>query len=382
MDRRGRVLRGAAAALPGLALLAGPRVADAALNRVARSPAPPVSAAAARLHRQLEVADLHCDLLLWPRDPLRRSRRGHADVPRLEAGNVALQVLAAVTQMPARGRLDAVTPLVALQRWPARTWASPYERALHQARRLRDAVARSSGRLTLVTSAAELRALLAARRAGRRAIGAMLALEGLHALEGNPDNLEPLHAAGFRMMGLAHFADNAFAGSAHGTGRGGLTALGRSAVRRMEELGILVDLAHASPATVDDTLALATRPLVASHTGVRATCPGPRNLDDDHLRGIAATGGVVGIGFWPGAVGGASVDAIVRSIRHAVDVAGIDHVALGSDFDGAVTAPFDAGGLACLTEALLGAGFTAEDVGKVMGANALRVLAGSLAPAG
>lgn len=379
MDRRGRIVGGAAVALPGLALLAAPRVVDAALNRVAQASSPPISDAAARLHRRLEIADLHCDLLLWPRDPLRRSRRGHADLPRLQDGNVAVQVLAAVTRMPAR-RADLVTPLVALQRWPAGTWVSPRERALHQARRLRRAAARSAGRLVVVTTAGELGAVLAARRAGRKVTGAVLALEGLHALEGELASLDLLHAAGFRMMGLAHFEDNAFAGSTHGATRGGLTELGRRAVRRMEELGIACDLAHASPAAIDDALALATRPLVVSHTGVQATCPGPRNLDDGRLARIAATGGVVGIGFWRGAVGEVSVAAIVRALRHAVEVAGIDHVALGSDFDGAVATPFHAGGLPRLTEALLDAGFVEDELRKIMGGNALRVLRGTTCP--
>lgn len=365
------------------AAVAGPRVFDAGLNRLTDPSGPPVSEAAARLHRGLAIADLHCDLLLWSRDPLARSRRGHADLPRFRDGNVALQVLAAVTHMPARGRprLDLVTPLVVLQGWPPATWASPRERALHQARRLHRAAARSGGRLAVVRSAGELEHLLAARRAGADVTGAVLALEGLHALEGELDSIDLLYAAGFRLMGLAHFSDNELAGSAHGTSGSGLTPLGRLAVHRMEQLGILVDLAHASPRAIDDTLALATRPLVVSHTGIQTICPGPRNLGDDRLRRAAEAGGVIGIGFWPGAVGEASVRAIARAIAHAAEIAGIDHVGLGSDFDGAVAVPFDAAGLPQLTQALLEAGLGAEDVRKVMGANALRVLSAAL-PAG
>ena len=100
-----------------------------------------------------------------------------------------------------------------------------------------------------------------------------------------------------------------------------------------------------------------------------------RNLSDEHLRGIAATGGLVGIGFWPTASGGDDAEAIARSIKHATNVAGMDHVALGSDFDGAVQTPFDASGMVQVTDALLLAGFKDDEVAKVMGGNALRVLA-------
>ena len=105
------------------------------------------------------------------------------------------------------------------------------------------------------------------------------------------------------MVGLAHFFDNAVAGSAHGVEKGGLTALGRELVAELEARSMIVDLAHSSARTIDDVLSIATRPVVASHTGVRGVADNARNLPDDQLRGIAATGGMVGIGFWPTACG-------------------------------------------------------------------------------
>src|SRR5439155_6407805 len=101
--------------------------------------------------------------------------------------------------------------------------------------------------------------------------------------------------AGFRMMSPAHFFDNEFGGSAHGVSKGGLTGRGREMIARMEARSMLVDVSHASIETIDDVLSLASRPVVASHTGVSGTCDSVRNLSDDHLRGIAATGGVIGI---------------------------------------------------------------------------------------
>ena len=136
---------------------------------------------------------------------------------------------------------------------------------------------------------------------------------------------------------------------------------------------MIVDVAHASAATIDDVLAMATRPVVVSHTGVRGTADNARNLTDDQLRGIAATGGVVGIGFWETASGGIDVgrDRARRRLRGRHR--GLDHVALGSDFDGAVRMPIDATGMAQMTDALLALGWD-ETVAKVMGRNAMRVL--------
>jgi microsomal dipeptidase-like Zn-dependent dipeptidase len=148
----------------------------------------------------------------------------------------------------------------------------------------------------------------------------------------------------------------------------------------MEETGVIMDLAHASSATIDDVLSLAARPVVASHTGVRAAVPGVRNLPDDQVRGIAATGGLVGIGFWPVACGGDDAAAIARSVVAAVELAGMEHVGLGSDFDGAVPTPFDATGMPLLTEALLAEGLSETDIAAVMGGNAVRVLAAGLPP--
>ena len=143
---------------------------------------------------------------------------------------------------------------------------------------------------------------------------------------------------------------------------------------------MLVDVAHASAATIDDVMAMAARPVVASHTGVRAVADSDRNLSDEHLRGIAVTGGMVGIGFWPTASGGDDAASIARSIAHAVAVVGADHVGLGSDFDGAVPTPFDASGMSMLTAALLAEGLEEAAIGAVMGGTAIRLLRETLPP--
>ena len=208
----------------------------------------------------------------------------------------------------------------------------------------------------------------------------MLSIEGLQDLEGKLANLDVLYRAGFRMAGLAHFFDNEVAGSMHGEAKAGLTPLGRQVVRRMEALGMVVDVAHSSHATIAEVLAMAQRPVVASHGGVQATCKVNRNLTDDEIRGIARTGGVIGIGYWDAAICSTQPAAAAAAIAHVRDVAGIDHVGLGSDFDGAVTTGFDASQLAAVTQALIDHGFSDGDIAKVMGGNVLRVLKAGIAP--
>ncbi len=362
-----------------------PGLVEKRMNRVLRPGPYRVSPRALALHRRLVVADLHADTLLWRRDLLARGTRGHVDVPRLLEGGVALQAFTVVTKMPWGTNIerntadtDQITLLVVAQRRPAGTWRSLRERALDQAAAFADAAARSGGRLVPLRSRSDLEAFLERREGGERAVAGWLGLEGAHALEGRAENVDALADAGFRMMGLTHFFDNEVAGSAHGAEKGGLTAVGREAIRRMEARGVLLDLAHASPRAFDEALALARRPVVVSHAGVRGTCDNTRNLSDAQLRAVAANGGVVGIGFWDTATCGTDARAIARSIAHAVRVAGPGPVALGSDFDGAVATPFDATGLPLVTEALLEAGLDEATVAAVMGANAVRLLRATL----
>lgn len=383
---RGRVLivAGVIGALGAGAAAIVPAEAEKRMNAVAPRPIL-VGARARALHARLLVADLHADTLLWDRDVLRRGSRGHVDVPRLAEGGVALQVFTVVTKSPKNlnidrndDRSDDITLLAVAQRWPPATWRSLRARALHQATRLAAAARRSQGALTLVRSASDLDAFLERRRTDPRLVAGVLGLEGSHALAGDLRNVDVLKDAGFRMMAPTHFFDTDIAGSAHGVAKGGLTDKGREWVRVLEEHEVLIDLAHASPQTIEEVLALARKPVVVSHTGVRGTCDNRRNLSDAQLRAIAATGGVIGIGFWDTAVCGEDARAIARAIVHAVRVAGPDHVGLGSDFDGAVTTPFDATGLPQVTQALLDAGMPEDDIARVMGTNVIRLLHQSL----
>jgi membrane dipeptidase len=251
---------------------------------------------------------------------------------------------------------------------------SPRDRALHQAARLASAAERSEGQLRLVRSRADLDALVAARAKDPRVVGAIFSLEGAHALEGDVANFDLLYDAGVRMIGLTHFFDNEYAGSAHGLEKSGLTEKGRELVALMERRGVAVDLAHLSPTAVDEVLALVTKPTLVSHGGVRATCDNPRNLSDEQVRRIAAGGGVIGIGYFDLAVCGYEPRDVVAAMRHVIELVGDDFVALGSDYDGATKVAFDASQLRALTQQMLDDGLSADSIRKILGANALRVL--------
>jgi microsomal dipeptidase-like Zn-dependent dipeptidase len=273
---------------------------------------------------------------------------------------------------------DMLTYLGMAQGWPIKAITSPKQRALYQARRMQEFVDKSNGALVLLRTRADLANFLKQRAAGSHVIAAFLGTEGAQPLEGNLENLDALYVAGFRMMAPTHFTDTAIGGAAAGVGRGGLTPLGREWVKRMESRGMIIDLAHASAATLHDVTSLASRPIIVSHTGVKGVCDNNRNLDDDQLRAVAATGGVIGIGFWDVATCGQDAKSIARAIRYTANVVGAEHVALGSDFDGAVTEPFDSSGLVLITEALLQQGMSEHDTRLVMGENVARVLSQTL----
>ena len=360
--------------------------ADRQRNRVSRAPLPAVDSATRSLHAELNIVDLHADPLLWARDLTQRNTHGHVDVPRLIEGNVAVQLFGVVTQVPPGQNYqsnpadrDRLWMLVAASRWPVETWNNLLQRALYQASRLEQASRDSRGTVVLIRSRQELESFVRIRaRDNQRLVGGILAVEGLHALGGNLARLDTLFSAGFRVAGLTHFFDNELGGSSAGLAKTGLSAFGREVVRRMEELGMVVDLAHASPQLIDEVLAVARKPVIVSHTGVQATCPGPRNLSDSAIRRIAANGGVIGIGFWDAAVCDISPAGIAKALRHVVGLVGAQHVALGSDFDGATTTAFDVSQMGQITQALKDARFTQPEIRGIMGENALRVLGSGL----
>lgn len=362
-----------------------PAVVENHYNRVLARPPYAIPAPAAALQQKLFVADLHADTLLWGRNLLKRGTSGHVDLPRLQQANVSLQFFTVVTTIPRKLNIernsstsDLIRYLSALEGWPLRTWTSPKERALYQAARLQHFASDSEGELVVLRTRSDLQTFLADRDRGRYKLAALLGAEGAQPLEGTLENLDVLYAAGYRMMAPTHFTDTEIGGSASGPSKSGLTNLGRQWVRQMEAKSMLIDLAHASPATLRDVTSLATKPVIVSHTGVRGTCDNNRNLSDDELRAVAQTGGIIGIGYWETATCGIDAEAVARAISYAIEIAGVEHVALGSDFDGSTTMPFDATGVPLITAELLARGFSEHDIRLVMGENVLRVLSQTL----
>jgi len=352
---------------------------DSLVNGTILEPPYEVDEKAEQFHRTLFIADLHADTMLWDRDLLVRGTRGHVDLLRLREGNVGLQVFGVVTKVPLflgmennSDSPDAITALVWFQDMPKEDRATLIGRALYQSKKLKDRIEKSKGAMRLILGQQDLRELVAARGRGEPVIGAMLSLEGVHALEGDLANLDRLYDAGFRLIGLNHLFDNEFAGSVHGKEMGGLSELGKELIKRAMARGMVIDIAHTSLQAFAETMAIVNRPVISSHGGVRATCDSVRNLTDDQIRSIAATGGVIAIGLFKYATCGKTIEHTVRAMRHVADLVGIQHVALGSDWDGS-TAVIDASGLALVTEALLKDGFSRDDVAAIMGGNVLRV---------
>ena len=279
-----------------------PGYVEGSMNKIDGKPLLKVTPEAIALHKTLTIVDLHSDTLMWDRDLLSRASRGHEDLPRLADGNVALQLFSSVSKTPKGQNYDAngadsdnITSLVIAQLQPVKTWFSLLQRSLYHSEKAHDAARRSGGQFKIVADDAALDNLLADRAAGKAEVGAMLTVEGLQNLEGKASNLDRLYAAGFRMAGLTHFFDNELAGSMHGLKKGGLTPFGRNIVQQMEDKGMIVDIAHCSHKCVADVLKVARRPVVSSHGGVQATCKVNRNLTDDEIKGVAATGGLIGI---------------------------------------------------------------------------------------
>ncbi len=365
-----------------------PRIADARMNPVNAHASYPVSDAAQALHDSLIIGDWHADSLLWKRSLLERHDYGHVDIPRLQEGNVAIQVFTAVTKSPSglnydhndADARDNITLLAFGQLWPLRTWNSLLQRALYQAERLHEFSATAPSEVQVVTNQRELDAVLAARADGEDTVAGILGIEGAHPLEGKLENLDRLEQAGYRLIALQHFFDNELGGSLHGSGNHGLTDFGRQVVAEVARRGMVLDLAHSSEQVVRDVLDMTDIPLVVSHTGLRSHCETKRNIPDDLMRQVAASGGVIGIGYWADVTCDDSPAGVARTIKAAISAVGEDAVSLGSDYDGTVRVGFDTSELAALTQAMLDEGLSEAQIRKVAGENMLRVLRARLTP--
>jgi membrane dipeptidase len=328
------------------------------------------------------IVDGHNDAILRVRRSggslLDRSEVGHIDVPRAREGGLAAGFFAVF--VPGEDRID----WTALGPPPFELPLSPPvdpERAALEAAAMADLLARE---LPVARTVAELERCVAGGP-----LGAILHLEGAEPIEPDLSNLEGWYERGLRSIGLVWSRRNAFASGAPGRYPGsadagrGLTRAGRALVDACERLGVVVDVSHLNTRGLRGVLRRASGPVVATHSNAHAVCPSSRNLTDPELRAIAATGGVVGINFSVAMLRPdgrfdtrAPIADVVRHVDHIAEHAGIDHVALGSDFDGAVI-PDEIGdvtGLPRVLEALRAAGYGDDDLRKIAHGNWLRVL--------
>jgi membrane dipeptidase len=341
------------------------------------SPRSVLDPAAAALHAEAIVVDCHDDLpvsfLTWHGRAMLEYDAIATWLPRLRAGGVNVQVQPLfIEHIEAEGAL---------------------RRALLLTELLSRQAAAHADEITICTTGTRIRETVAAGR-----IAMVLALEGIAYLGDDIELLGTFQRLGVRMVSLTHLGRTVLAdGSGVDSAGGRLTARGVEAVAELERLGILVDVSHLGAASLDHLLEVSTRPLVASHSSAWTVRQHHRNLTDERLRAIAATGGVVSVNMTPAHIGEGAVgiDTVVRHIAHIAEVAGIDHVGLGPDFvaeyfrfalasvpqveiDGldfkqgvvGLGGPED---LPYLTEALLAAGFSEAHVGQVLGANLLRL---------
>jgi len=321
------------------------------------------------IHAEHPPIDLHADTLMWSRwtgYDLHKAHEaplpfaalgGHVDLPRMREGGMSAQFFGLVS-LPLADRMKGMAKVVH-----------------EQIDVLEQQIARKPDSIRLVRKAGELSSAVACG-----AIGALLGIEGAHALEGNLDNVAVFARRGVRYIGLLHFSANEAGYPAYGKGRNdgeGLTPWGHDLVTASEDHGVLVDLSHVNKQGFLDACHVARKPPIVSHTGVLGAFDHWRNIDDAQLRAVADKGGVVGVIFCPRYVGGDGLEPVVKHLKHIVDVVGEDAPALGSDWDGFIvpTRPLkDPRGLPLLTDAMLAAGFSRSAIGKILHDNVMRVL--------
>lgn len=326
-----------------------------------------LSQEALALHRSAIVVDLHADtakLMVHGYDWGRRhqvgwllsSWGGHLDLPRMRQGGLTAQCFGLWTHP-----------------WLTRSCAAAVERQLDA---LDQAAARRSGEFRLVENAADIRA----GKAAGLSLG-LRAIEGAHALEGKIENLERFVARGVRLLGLLHLSASELGYPSLRTFasrrvRGGLQPFGCEVVDACARLGVVVDLAHIERRGFFEAIARRPGPVVVSHTGLSAIRPSWRNIDDEQVRAVAGTGGVVGIIFARRFIG-RDLEAVVEHVLRVVRLVGDEFVGLGSDWDGLVRPVFGLEsplGLPHLTQALLRRGLAPESVLRILGGNVLRLL--------
>lgn len=361
-----------------IATLFVPAIIEKGSNPVKNPPLYEVSKEALDLFNDLDfVADLHCDALLWGMDLSKSSDFGHVDFPRMQEGNIALQVFTIVSKSPKRqnmatnsaNALDNITLLNIAQGRPLSNWFSLKNRTIYQSYKLRDYGNNFNDEFILIKSNADVLRLFEARKTNKKIIAGLLGIEGAHALKGDIQNLEEMNEAGVRSIGPMHFFDNEMGGSVHAISGDGLTDFVIQFIERMNELNMIIDLAHVSPKMFDDVLEYSEKPVMVSHTGIRSLINSLRNLSDEQIKKFAAIGGVIGQAFFVKVFGENEIKGILASMKKVKNLVGVGHIDLGSDYEGSVAKPFDISGFLISSEAIIQKGFSEDETISIMGEN-------------
>ena len=311
------------------------------------------------LHSSSPVIDAHCDTLTvlkkQGRNLGQRSVKGHVDLPRLFTGGVNLQFFAAF-----------IDPLYK---------DNPLVRALEIFDLFYQELSENCDTMESVFSYSDIERVLSKGK-----IAALLTVEGGEALAGRLEVLRIFYRLGVRCLTLTWNGRNELAdGVCESDTGGGLTVFGKAVVSEMNRLGMIIDVSHLSRKGFWEVLERSTKPIVASHSNCRSLCDHPRNLEDDQIKALAKMDGVVGLSFYSSFVHreSPSLESWLDHVEHLAEVAGVDYIGIGSDFDGieaVISGLTDVSDFPRITEGLLQRGFSEEEVRKILGGNFLRVL--------
>lgn len=330
---------------------------------------------ALRLHRKAIYVDTHCDTIMSWMPPPRlsvvarkvlegfkrrslgeHSNAGHLDLPRMMGGGVDCQVFAVY-----------VSPLY---------HSAPLKRALQMIDVFYSEMEKNADKIAVCTNFDDI---MKAHEAGK--VAALLSIEGGEPLEGDLGVLRMLYRLGVRILTLTHSPRNELGDGCYERGsRGGLTTFGIKVVEEMNRLGMVIDVSHLNEPGFWDVVRISKSPVIASHSNARALCNHVRNLTDDQIEALAKKGGVIGVtfvrAFLRKNVEKASVVDVLDHIDHIVNLVGVDHVGIGSDYDGIEQPPMgleDVSKVPNITRGLVSRGYSDKEIEKILGGNFLRV---------
>lgn len=331
-----------------------------------------------RLHHRILTLDTHCDTpMLFPQGIRfdRRDKTALVDLHKMTEGRLDATIMVAYLPQPKQGETFTSIVRKAYPSVAELKDATPKGYADMIFDKIEAIVASNQSYISLARTPSEL---FANKRQGRKSI--MLGIENGLALEGDIANVEYFARRGIVYITLCHNGDNDICDSAKGCAtHNGVSQFGEKVIAEMNRLGIMVDMSHAGEKSFYDALDISSKPIVCSHSSARSLCDHPRNLTDDQMRQLARKGGVAQITLYPGflrTVGKASIEDALQHLNHAIDIMGIDHVGLGTDFDGDGGVPgiADASEIMNFTRSLLIRRFSADDIQRIMGGNFVRVM--------